>query len=1302
MMLLSAVLCQVEGQTAYFYPSDHFSSSLISNLCQDKYGNIWIATDYGLNRFDGYNFEIYLHRDNDSWSICNNAVVSLLCDRDGRLWVGTNRGLDCYDEAADGFVHFVFPDSIQPRVTDMMQLSDGKILIATAGYGAYLLGSDGKLRPTDDYSDEENNQYFNFIYEDSRGRFWRTGYDNTVLMKSGSKIQKFLSKGEPVGILERGDEVLVVGNRGIVSYRNARMTDADIDMGVLSGKEVVFSSVGKDANGNIYIGTRGRGLYRIATGSRRLERVEVNLFGTDLNTAKVWSILTDRHGNLWLGLQRKGLVFIPQHPMQFQTWSFQSQNINLGSSITSVCEGDGIMWCTVQGVGVYGFDSNGRVVAHPKSPDAVEFIFRDRQKRYWIGTDDGLFAYDPQTGASTLKVHFDCDKFNDMTSDSTGNIYISTFSRGFCVYNPQTGSLQNYRNVGEDTTKTGCLCNDWVMCMMPDRQGMIWMGTASGVSCFDPATGSFHSQGWHQQLNGTMCFSLCELRDGNIVIGTARGLFLYDRKRRETRRFPASDDLNDMIISYIVQSNDGDVWCSTSMGIWQYDLKHKTFIGHVNGNGLNKKEYLYGVGFHSDNDVVYFGNNDGLTVFKPRSVKSMRPSADGVTLTAFLLGRTHVNTRTVSNGVQVTDRAVAESDRFTLSYLDHTISMTFSQLNFDNPSNVTFEYCVNDGEWVRKPEGENEITLNHLQPGTYHLKVRALAADIYSPIKEITITVLSPWYRTTLAYFLYFLGFVAILGFFGWSWHRHASEQLNEEKMKFLINATHDIRSPLTLILSPLQKLKNGRLEEMTSTEDIRSFSSSILKPSIETIEHNATRILNLVNQILDVRKIDKQQMSLHCQLTDLVSFTSGVCKMFEFTAQERNITFNFIHDGLETLDVWIDPGQFDKVITNLLSNAFKFSFDGGTIDVSLTRNDESAVLKVADTGVGIDSDGLKHVFDRFYQGVNTRRLHIDGTGIGLNLCKMIVGMHHGTIEAANRTDMRGSVFSVTLPLGNAHLAPEEIEETPVLPDIPVAPAENRKASSKYRVLVVDDDIEIGRYISNELGRNYKFSLCPNGKEGLKELLTNEYDVVISDVMMPEIDGFTLLRMIKTNINISHIPVIMLTSKADVGNRLEGLERGADAFLAKPFDMEELRMNIENLIHNRQRLKGKFSGAQQQFDRVEQPEVKGNDEVLMERIMKAVNKNLSNSDFNVDMLTQEVGISRAQLHRKMKELTGISTSEFIRNIRLEQAARLLREQKINITQVAYTVGFSNLAHFSTIFRKHFGVSPSEYAEREDE
>ena len=1287
--IIVLAVCPSVGQTGHFIPSDLFSSGLISHISQDSHGSIWIATDYGLNRYDGYRFQTFLHDDSDPWSICVNGAVCLLCDSKGRMWVGTTHGLDRFDAAAEGFHHYPFPNNIQPRISRILELSDGRILVATAGYGAYVIDDNGHPERTNEFADPDHNNYFSRVYEDSRKRFWKTGFDNTVVMKQDGKFRLFESKGEPQEIVERDNEVLIVGVRGITIFRDGRMVDDGIDMGDLSGKDAVLSAVAKDANDNIYIGTRGNGLFRIPRGSHRLERFDASVYGAGINTATVKSIFSDRSGNLWVGLLRKGLAFIPQRPMQFSNWSFEAQKVNLGSPITSVCEGDGnIVWCTVQGAGVYGFDTKGRIVAHPAAPDAVEFIFRDRQQRFWIGTDDALFAYDPKTGHSQPRVHFDCDKFNDMTSDDQGNIYISTFSRGFCVYNPQTGDLRNYRNVGRDTVKTGHLCNDWVLSMSADREGNIWMGTSSGVSCFDPRTGSFLSHGWNQLLSGIMCFSVCELHDGNIAIGTDRGLYLYDHAKQRVGRFPGSEAVADKMVNYIVQSSDNDIWCSTSMGIWQYDSKSKLFIGHVNGNGLTKKEYLYGVGLHTDDDMIYFGNNDGLTVFAPSDVKQNTSKQDSLWLAAFIVGDQPVNSRTELNGVHITKRGVAESNYFTLSYLDHTITLAYSQFNFDNPMNLTYECKVNGGEWMRNPEGKNEFTLSHLQPGTYRIAVRTCQGTVYSPEKVVVVTVRPPWYRSMLAYFIYFLILASLGTYVFQTYRRRAHEKLDEEKMKFLINATHDIRSPLTLIMAPLSNLKR-RL----GSEDSESHRD------VDTIEHNATRILNLVNQILDVRKIDKQQMQLHCEQTDLVAFIQGIFKMFEYNAQEHNINFTFTHEGIDKLMVWLDRSQFDKVITNLLSNAFKYSYDGGNVNVRLTADEQNATVQVVDNGVGLDNDNLKHLFDRFYQGGNSRRLHINGTGIGLNLCKMIVDMHHGTISALNRIDERGAILTVTLPLGNSHLKPEEMEEHPVVSK--AAAVVNAQGGQKYRVLVVDDDVEIGHYISTELGRYYKFSLCPNGKEGLKELLTGDYDVVISDVMMPEMDGFTMLRMIKTNVNISHIPVIMLTSKADVGNRLEGLERGADAFLAKPFDMEELHMNIENLIHNRQRLKGKYSGAQQQVDRVEQVEVKGNDELLMERIMKAVNKNLSNSDFNVDMLTQEVGISRAQLHRKMKDMTGISTSEFIRNIRLEQAARLLKEQKINVTQVAYTVGFSNLAHFSTVFRKHFGMSPSEYVEKED-
>ena len=1261
---LFAVLLQVQAQMGHFYFSERFTSGLVNKVCQDQYGYIWVGTEYGLNRFDGYRFTPFLHHQNAPGTLGNNDISSMYCDKEGRLWIGTAKGLDRYDYTTGQFVHYPFEGNVSPRVSCITQCDKGQLFVATAGYGLFRLQDEQLVYVEDGYTVPGQERFYNQFVCDSNGRFWKSGFGDVVTMREpdGKVIEMKSAQGNVITLIERNDAMLVISLHGISVYADGMLKPAPFDVSAFGGN-ILLSSAFRDHEGDIYIGTRGEGLFRLPKNSQKLERVECIAWGIDLNKAKIWDINEDRNGNLWIACYSKGLVHLRHIPPQFRTMSFSAQGMDIGSTLSSVCEGDGgMIWVTVQGNGIYGFNREGRIVAKPACPPNPEFIFRDRQKRYWVGTDDALYTYDPTTGRGQKQVTFDCDKFNDMTSDDTGNIYISTYSKGFCIYNPQTGQLRNFRSADRDSLR-GHICNDWVLAMMPDRKGRIWLATSDGVSCYDPKTDSFLSEGWLQMLTHVKCNSLCATSRGEILIGTDEGLYVYKEGSDEPQLV---EEMSDKVIGYIVEADNGDIWCSTPMGLWQYDVSKKTYVGHVNGNGLITKEYVNCVGLHTDDDYIYFATNDGLVGFRPSNVVSSRTELKDVHLTGFTIAGHE-------------SRPVIGSDHFKVSYMETELTLEFSLLDFNNPRSVAYEYRVGNGSWVRNPQGINVIQLSHLQPGVYPIQVRVRSGDLCSDIKTITIEVTPPWYRTTLAYCLYLLALAAILGLIVYSYRRRANRQMDEEKMKFLINATHDIRSPLTIILSALKKIKSES------------------NPAVDTIEHNAQRILNLVNQILDVRKIDKQQMQLHCQQTDLVAFTEGVCRMFDFPAKERNIHFTFNHEDLDRLDAWIDRTQFDKVISNLLSNAFKYSNDGGEVTVCLKQESDSLELSVSDNGIGIDEDSLKHIFDRFYQGSNSRRMHIDGTGIGLNLCKMIVAMHHGTIEAQNRTDDKGAVFTVRLPLGKDHLKPEEMESQTEIVQV----SKPRTSSSKYRVLIVDDDLEMARYVSSELGRFYQFGICPNGKEGLKELLTNEYDVVVSDVMMPEMDGFTMLRMVKTNINISHIPVIMLTSKADVANRLEGLERGADAFLAKPFDMEELHMVIENLVQSRLRLKGKYSGAQQaQADKVDQPEVRGNDEVLMERIMKCINKNISDSDFNVERLTQEVGISRVQLHRKMKEMTGISTSEFIRNIRLEQAARLLKEQKINVTQVAYTVGFSNLAHFSTIFRKHFGVAPSEYAERE--
>ncbi|MBP9984921.1 MAG: response regulator, partial [Prevotella sp.] len=454
-----------------------------------------------------------------------------------------------------------------------------------------------------------------------------------------------------------------------------------------------------------------------------------------------------------------------------------------------------------------------------------------------------------------------------------------------------------------------------------------------------------------------------------------------------------------------------------------------------------------------------------------------------------------------------------------------------------------------------------------------------------------------------------------------------------------------------------------------------------------------------LVNQILDERKIDKKQMQLHCTETNLVEFTRGIIALYAYNAKERNITIT-LESSEKKINVWIDRINFDKIINNLMSNAMKYTFDNGSINVYLSCDSANATLKVTDSGIGIKNEDAEKLFDRFYQGTNTTGFYIPGTGIGLNLCKALVNMHGGNIKAYNRGDgQKGTCMEINIPLGNAHLKPEEITTDNKDDSEEIASQGHKKNANKdFKILIVDDDHEIASYVMNELGSWYKFDYAANGREGLSKLLSSDFNLVISDVMMPEMDGITMLKKIKGNSKVSDIPVILLTSKSDIENRLEGLKRGADAFLAKPFSMEELHILIDNLVDNVRRLKGKFSGALEQEDKIENIEVKGNNALLMDKVMKCINENISDPDFNVEKLVENVGMSRAQLHRKLKEITGVSTGEFIRNLRLEQAAHLIMKGEINISQVAYAVGFNNQTHFSTVFKKHFGVAPSEYYE----
>jgi len=675
----------------------------------------------------------------------------------------------------------------------------------------------------------------------------------------------------------------------------------------------------------------------------------------------------------------------------------------------------------------------------------------------------------------------------------------------------------------------------------------------------------------------------------------------------------------------------------------------------------------------------------------------------------------------MSGGNYVIDSNVNEADKFTLASSDNTFTICFSTFQYDNPQQIVYHYKVNElsEKWSVLQAGKNSVTYNSLSPGKYTFQVKAIVNGTESEVRAISVVISPPWYKSTTSYIIYFLLLLVqvyyIIIFIKIKIrHKHeiiehkSEEKLNEAKMQFFINISHEIRTPMTLIISPLEKL-------IYQTKD------NSLKETYISIYKNAQRILRLVNQLLDVRKLDKGQMKLKFSMVNIVRIIDDIVTTFIPLAEKKNIDLSFSHNPSE-LDVWIDANNFDKILMNILSNALKYTPDGGKVDVALEVGYDSSVdgplknyfeIKVSDNGIGIEEDKVEKIFDRFYQIGNNISDNNFGTGIGLHLCRSLVELHYGKIFAQNKSVGTGAIFTVRIPLGNSHLNSDQLQvefsneilvkkiNESSIDNMIVVSADgcsHKKVRTKtdFKVLIVEDDEEISSYLEKELSDEYKIFLASNGKEGYEKILEIMPDLVISDIMMPYMDGITMSKKIKQNANINHIPIILLTAKVSIDDRLEGIDIGADAYFEKPFNIGLLRSSIANLILNRRLLRTKYTGAQEQADKLNKIELKTADQALMERIMKVINENIDNADLNVEMLAKSVGLSRVHIHRKMKELTNMSTRDFIKNIRLNQAEELLQRSGVNISDVAFATGFLTLSHFSTSFKDKYGMTPSEY------
>ena len=1287
-LLLFGVLCLVQmlatfsyANSGRLYTSNDLSSSLIRCIIQDKYGFIWVGTNYGLNRFDGYKFSTYLCNPADTTTIQDNDIVKLYPYSKEFLFVATNRGLYKYSYLTNSFQHIVLEKKDEKiRVSSLIEDGKHNLLIGTSGYGAYRLDmTTGKVTRLSRKSANSVDNFFAMLFFDAEGYLWQANHTKVLRKyKYNGKSIKLVSVYEPKDLFgirklyatdKKGFFVAHTGGIMRYDYASHRFSRYDFDFSAHQGAGYI-SAATLDKYGNLWLGTSGDGTFKIPHGSRKAYRVELDNQSFIFDNAHISDLLIDRDGNQWYGCYMKGLFLSNNDKNVFHPVSLDELGAGMETISSVVGVADGLMLFVVKNHGLYLLDEKTGNTKLLQSPAGPIKVYSDFRKNVYVYANGGIYEYDWKHQTYQLLLPASGLSLDGMLVDAAGNMFLTSQGNGLYVWNRKSGKMTQY--LMDDRRPHKTICNNWITDIRLDSRGRLWCATTNGVSCMDTKTGYFDIILSQPLLEGKSCYSTLELSDDKIAIATEMGLYLYDAKKKQTTPWPHSESISGLKIYSLKKDAKGNLWMSTAQGIWCYDSKAKSFFSFEKGNGLLTKEYLAGVAGSTPDGVICYGNSEGLTYFQPSEVKDYNEKTSAIYLSGVLL-----------------DGKMAPfiGDNLSVPSDFKSIVLSFSQLDYQSVGNIVFQYRINGGgKWISNAAGDNSFNFTGLSYGHYRIEVRTYCNGKYSTYKKvINLDVLAPWYLTVwakLIYLILVLGFMAAVIFI----YLHKKKRdLEEAKMQFLINATHDIRSPLTLIMEPLKKLK----ERLGNVEEYHE--------DIDTIDRNAQRLLTLVNQILDKRRLDKHQMNLSCRETNLVEFSQGLVSLFTYNANLRGIQIKL--ELPETpVNAWIDRNKLDKAIANLLSNAFKYTPNGGEIIFRIEKQDKKVLLYVIDSGKGLGkNDDAKTLFERFYQGKNSADMHLEGSGIGLNLCRSIVRLHGGDVYAHNREDGKsGACFIIELPLGKEHLKNNQIYSDYVDSGV----KQVRKAASRNcKILLVDDDIEICRYIKSELSDWYRFVICNNGKEALKQLLSADFDLVVSDVVMPEMDGITLLRNIKGNANISHVPVIMLTSKSEISDRLEGIKLGADAYLAKPFSLEELHLTIDNLIDNVRRLKGKFTGALKQDDKVEKVEVKGYDEELMERIMKVVNENLSDSDFNVEKMCDEVGVSRTQLHRKLKEMTGVPTSEFLRNIRLNEAARLIRERKINITQVSYMVGFANNSHFSTAFKKYFGMSPTEYAAR---
>ncbi len=1303
-------------------PNNH-----ITELFKDSKGFLWIGSSAGLFRYDGYSTRRVPDMVGKRTGVLSEQILRIQEDAAGKLWVQSESSYAIYDPETntltDRLSDYIKPFGISGYATAVLADDHGDIWIALQNDGLYRLDIKGKKAVRATGTPISDATICSLAMSD--GKIIGSTTSGALLETNPSTMKTRLLANSPEDIDTESAHYLLHADQSgrLWITSNERMLLYDLQKRSWQnhllpshGYIGVVKDIYSDSKGNIWIARDHHGIEKMefSDGAYLMKPVETG--GDFIPESTVTAILEDDNGTLLFGTYKLGLYSYNESVSKFRTEGFPNLD-KMPDVNCMIASRDGSVWIGTDNSGLWRWlPATGERTLIPDptddTPHAVTCLASTPENDVFIGKfTKGLFRYaDGKVARQETGSDIDRSYVWSMAFDRDTILWIGTLGNGVFRYDPKRKSIRNY------TTQNSELKTDYVISVLPAKDGNIYIGTSGGACRYNPTDKKLTtvSIDTDPTLSDSKVIQIFEDSRGLLWMATTSGLKVLDTGKGKVLDVADGQTAFGADVLGITEDNQGGIWLSNSSRLINMKVKYDKTSGELDvatmeydrHSGLPECDFNQRSFVRLPDGNLAVGGPFGIIRFNPNDIR-MNVSRPKVFFTDLYMDNKPVAPGEKINGRVALKKAVFSGERIELSHNPKEFTIFFTSDNYALPEKTRFKYWLEgySNQWTECPEGINFVSYTNLSPGTYRLHVTAINEDGFESEVPATLDIRihhsfwgSPW-----AWVIYSLLATACI------WlivriarrrerlllqqktreeNRKKQEELNQLKFKFFTNISHDLRTPLTLIVSPLEDMIKESSDERQTNR-------------LNLMRNNAMRLLSLVNQLLDFRKSEEANLHLNPSEGDIVAFARGVCNSFISLSDRKNINLTFYSDR-EKIDLLFDEDKMEKIFMNLLGNAFKFTQAGGRIDVAIEHTacegEEPCLrIQIADTGIGIKDKDKVHIFERFYQVDDDGESHPGtGSGIGLSMVSEYVKLHDGTIRVTDNVE-RGSVFIIEIPIRHSETSQAAAESASAREKATRQPTDRHQSSSeasegRKTVLVVDDNRDMTEMLKDSLDNIYDIVTASDGVEALRKATEIKPDIILTDLMMPNMNGIELCRALKENKETVNIPIIILTAKHDLGVKLEGLTIGADDYITKPFNLDVLRLRMRRLIELN------FKGARRTLIEPEPENIKITplDERLIEKAMKYVSQHISRPELSVEELSEALGMSRVSLYKKIKQITGKSPIEFIRIIRLKRAAQLLRESQLNISEIAYQTGFNNPKVFSRYFKEEFGLLPSVY------